>query len=117
MSLDFDKPIRTRDGRKVRILCTDAEGLEDGETIVALVEGVGEPLYYHSDGRFIAVSEDRRDLVNYDPGYTKVMVLLSTPDGGVVARQADAVKLDSYKKLGDFRVTIKDGKLLKVELL
>lgn len=36
--LDFTKLIKTRDGRDVRILCTDAQ-LYDGRTIVAVING------------------------------------------------------------------------------
>lgn len=36
MSLDLSKPVQTRDGRKVRILCTDAGG---ERPVVGLIDG------------------------------------------------------------------------------
>ena len=119
MTLDINKPIRTRDGREVRILCTDATGLENGETIVALVQGVAEPLMYFASGQYVTgVPYHRNDLVNYDPGYTKVMVLCDIGNGELAAYQSDSWKGPvPFKRLGDFRITIKEGVLYNVELL
>jgi hypothetical protein len=41
MTLDLSKPVQTRDGRKVRILCTERRQAE-GWTIVGLIDGPGE---------------------------------------------------------------------------
>lgn len=66
--------VRTKSGRKVRILCTDAKSY-DREDIVALVEsenGKSENiLRYYSDGRLISDSSDsgdrNKDLIIYIP--------------------------------------------------
>ena len=51
MSVDFSRPVQTRDGRKVRILCTD---LNNGDgTVVAAVEwGSGEAIVQYSGGQY-----------------------------------------------------------------
>src|SRR5574337_1045860 len=52
MSFDVNTPVRTKDGRKARILCTDRK-CKSRATMLALVEGtdgVEELHYYYPDG-------------------------------------------------------------------
>jgi hypothetical protein len=86
MSIDFTKPVQTRDGRKVRILCTDAKSAAGA--IVGLVISAGNQEYvehWFSDGCFMAdKTNDDRDLINVPPPKTKVQVevrLVQTSDG------------------------------------
>lgn len=44
MKLDLNKPVQTRDGRKARIICTDAKG---AHPIIALIEGDPYEEVYH----------------------------------------------------------------------
>ena len=46
--IDFSKPVKTRDGRAVRILCTDAPG---GWPVVGIVELFSHPHRWACDGR------------------------------------------------------------------
>lgn len=46
--IDFTKPVRTRDGRKVRILCTDDDS---PRPIIGLLHGIG-PLSWTETGMF-----------------------------------------------------------------
>jgi hypothetical protein len=118
MTLDLNKPIRTRDGRAVRILCTDAIGLENGETIVALVQGCLTPQMFYSDGVWTRACEDPIDLVNYEPAYTKILALYKGNEtGALVAYELNSLVGESLSAVGEFRVTIKEGKLCNVELL
>lgn len=39
--IDFAKPVQTRDGRKVRILCTDRKPEPGGHTVIGLVTSGG----------------------------------------------------------------------------
>lgn len=67
MPLDLTKPIRTRDGTKVRILCTDAQCLngDERQPIVGLVEGLTEPVSWGADGSYMASQSGHiLDLVN-----------------------------------------------------
>ncbi len=47
--LDFTKPVTTRDGRAVRILCTDGQGRRP---VVGFVEGDEYPSTWSKDGTF-----------------------------------------------------------------
>jgi len=67
MSIDFTKPVQTRDGRKARVICTDVNSKL--HAVVAVI-GVnvnypGEEIVvsYTSDGNF-GMSETPLDLVN-----------------------------------------------------
>lgn len=71
MPLDLSKPVQTRDGRKVRILCTDRKAAthERRYPVVALVsdrDGADECVYYFTlDGEFNCFGRDQSsDLVN-----------------------------------------------------
>jgi hypothetical protein len=63
--LDLTKPVTTRDGRAVRILCTDRKA--DDWTVVGLVTEVDgkETLYtFLSDGKYSKAGTSRADLIN-----------------------------------------------------
>jgi len=68
MAFDPTKPVQTRDGRKVRILCTDLKGREPF-TIVAAHEGLNSPCEtvatFTSEGAILsAAMQSQCDLVN-----------------------------------------------------
>lgn len=68
MTFDPNKPVQTRDGKKVRIVATDLKG-GLGETICALVTcNNGEiPISYYHEGRYLnthTLTEHQWDLVN-----------------------------------------------------
>lgn len=68
MTFDPKKPVQTRDGRKVRIVCTDAKA-SDQYPILALVEeqsGYECTVLYSESGRYRASKSDEHplDLVN-----------------------------------------------------
>lgn len=60
MPLDLSKPVQTRDGRKVRILCTDGH---ESWPIVGLIEGVTYPDVWRADGSYGAINP-HADIVN-----------------------------------------------------
>ena len=63
--LDLTKPVRTRDGRKVRILCTDGPGKYP---ICGYKEGFDAPCTWRTDGRFAdSGAYSGNDLVNIEP--------------------------------------------------
>ena len=76
MSIDFSKPVQTRDGRKVRILCTD--GPRQCFPVVGFVDGDSFPHMWTSSG-YWCQGNDRnceRDLMNVPPKKVKVEVRL-----------------------------------------
>lgn len=58
-------PVETRDGRKARIICKDAN---DTKKIVALVTtmGIEVPMNFYENGRFSLVDVTSDDLLNVD---------------------------------------------------
>ncbi len=78
MTLDLTKPVQTRDGRKVRILCTDRNGSK--HPVVGLIDTYGDrklemPHTWTSDGKFNSVEVDHEaDLVNVPPAKKTVQV-------------------------------------------
>lgn len=59
--IDFTKPIETRDGRTIRILCTNRSGKFP---IVGLLDEKEDLLSWHVDGYFYEDKESLLDLVN-----------------------------------------------------
>lgn len=66
--IDFTKPVQTRDGRPVRILCTDRKDSLSSETIVGLVEDhEGEAIYtWNANGSYFGTDDEEcsDDLIN-----------------------------------------------------
>jgi hypothetical protein len=73
--LDLSKPIQTRDGRRVRILCTDAECTHMGnpQPIVGVV-GTHAPTSWSADGVYADGSYSNNDLINVPAQKKKVQV-------------------------------------------
>ena len=59
--IDWTKPVRTKDGRAVRVLCTDGPG---DYPVVGFIDGVDGPECWHADGRYFESFGDNRDLEN-----------------------------------------------------
>lgn len=63
--LDLTKPVQTRDGRAVRILCTDAQGQFPVVALVTDQEGKEQVVMYTANGRLYLEGFDSNfDLVN-----------------------------------------------------
>ena len=63
--LDITKPVQTRDGRKVRILCTDAHIQDDFEIVGIVYNNSTNQLdYWKSNGSCYASEESIDDLIN-----------------------------------------------------
>lgn len=62
--IDLTKPVQTRDGRRVRVLCTDVKG--ESNSVVGLVDGGNTETcqIWHGDGSYIPNSESSQDLIN-----------------------------------------------------
>lgn len=122
MTKKFDptKPVQTRDGLPARIICTDAEGLEDGPefTIVAIVDG--EVGMYTDEGQFISDCLDPRDLVNV-PERVERFYGVSSIIGrlGPSCATAEGAREDPWgrKILPVLRIAYEDGLPVEVELI
>ena len=62
--IDLTKPVQTRDGRKVRVLCTDRLGYES--VVCLITEGDGREVVAcrAPGGQFLTDKESGRDLIN-----------------------------------------------------
>jgi hypothetical protein len=78
--LDITQPVQTRDGRKARIICHDANS---DEAIIALVAdegGIEHALSYYLDGRWVLRRESGADLINVPQKHTVWAVIASEAD-------------------------------------
>jgi hypothetical protein len=64
MKIDITKPVRTRDGRSVRILCTDKKGNYPIVGLVTNEDGSETVCSYRLDGVYYSAGESGCDLVN-----------------------------------------------------
>lgn len=74
-NLDLRKPVQNGEGIKYTILATDVReeipGVStvrfEGQTLLALGEGRSSPQYFYPDGRYVATTDVRYDLMNVPP--------------------------------------------------
>lgn len=116
--LDFSKPITTRDGRAVRILCTDLVRKQDRrvetETIVAIVGG--EVMEYYADGVWSRNGvHPEHNLINPRPRVKRTVFLNVYPESDVVEytvcahlskEKADKAAMGTTKRLACVEVSI-----------
>jgi hypothetical protein len=100
VTIDFTKPVQTRDGRPVRILCTDAPSCYP---VVGLIEDEGRPIVWTLAG-YWSEGNDRNyqlDLMNSPPPKKKVNVEIRLwEDAGGVVRSASNA-MHTGKEWGD----------------
>lgn len=61
MSIDFTKPVQTKNGRKVRVFCTDRN---DPYPVVVWFDDEKRTAFYTSEGRSFIGAESPFDLMN-----------------------------------------------------
>lgn len=109
---DFTQPVRTRDGRPARIVCTNARGRYPIVALVAAKDGTESPISFTAAGRLVEGDEDDLDLVNIPPEPRRLEVNLwlyagtrEDPDA-VWWAPVDRVIADC---IGSVRVTLVEG--------
>lgn len=110
---DPTKPVRTRNGRAVRILCTDAQLA--GDSIVALVEN--EPTNQHrsvefmhsyrADGRYVGGTQHNLDLVNVPQRHVRYINVYRASSGYLSRDIADANASDA--RIACLRLDFEEG--------
>jgi hypothetical protein len=104
-TLDLTKPVQTRGGSPIRIVCTDVKGAEFN--IVALIfrDGKEWVINYREHGRWLGpMNESIYDLVNVPEKKTySVKLLKSKLTGGVFTSTCPTLHLDQnhYEVLGE----------------
>ena len=92
--LDFTKPITTRDGRKIRILCTDGPNKE--YPIVGYVDNDIFEYHWKSNGSYLVLRQDSNDLIN-PPIKRKVEFWVNVyPDGMEMRVHKSKERADEY---------------------
>lgn len=90
MSIKWDQPIQTRDGRPVRVLCTDRKGAGLRPVIALLqnADGSETELHRHLDGR---AERDARccDIINVPMKHTQWLNVYSASMGYQTKELAD----------------------------
>lgn len=116
MTFDPNKPVQTRDGRKVRIICTDKRGLYP---IVALIsDGYGESCSTHSGGGKFSINregDDPHDLINVPECKTLWANVYNSGLQLTHKSRKAAVKVRGSGALGLASLTIEDGKIIAFE--
>lgn len=116
--IDWSKPVRTRDGRAVRVLCTDCES-PSGYPVLALVKishGYERVHSYTLEGKYRKTGSDSPyDLVNV-PEVTNLWVNVYPNDvnGHTSKKEADYWAEDGRVAL--LRLLIADGVLIDMTI-
>lgn len=76
--LDFSKPVRTKDGRQVRIVCTD--GPDTNFPVIGIIQGERFVNYWNFNGNDPSLLH--RDLVNVEPEVFYYMNIYERTPGG-----------------------------------
>lgn len=93
--IDFTRPVRTKDGSKVRVLCTDCPGKYP---VIGIIEGDNEPRNWTLEGRFHS-QEHSWDLENEPQRIKKYANIYRDGDEYWVAGPLQ----DTYEKAKDYK--------------
>lgn len=122
MSIDFTKPVQTRDGRKARVICTDVNSKL--QAVVAVIEvnanypGEEIVVSYTSDGNF-GMFETPLDLVNVPERHSVWMNEYKKekchPFGGLSSTRSlcDDVCLTATERTAVIEIVYEDSKFVK----
>lgn len=118
---DHTKPVRTRDGRPARIICTDAEGLV-GNYERPIIAIVGERIRTYTDGGFFYLNqtEGPHDLVNVQERIERFYGVSSIIGRlGPSCATAEDARKDPWERkiLPVIRIAYEDGQPVEVELI
>ena len=101
MSFDVNKPVQTRDGRKARIICTDAKG---NRPIVALAErnsGDEYASWHGSNGRWWPSGDETGDdLINIPEKRWAVIYEIEEEGYGVLVTTHEEILTDVKRTAG-----------------
>ncbi len=111
--ISMDRKYRTRDGREVRLLCTDAPGKR---RVVSLI-GSEVYRYYAHGGYWETLGTDHRDLIEVKPERTGWLNMYVRLDGtaypGVRLHSsknvADEVSAENAGRIACVPITFRDG--------
>ncbi len=116
MTFDPTKPVKTRDGRKARIICTDAN---NHQPIVALITESNGHEYnrnYTKDGfYFIGIGKSDSDLINIPERRIRWTNVYAYHADGSYLTQELADENAAARRLGVLKLTYEDDQLVDHE--
>ncbi len=120
MSVDWTKPVERRDGRKVRVLCTDRKGLST-PVIVLVTDADGskeEYCPYQISGIFMTGGQTSdKDIINSPVRYSRWTNKYSSYFGYITHHsKEEALAADSPLRLYLLREDYVDGKIVSVHI-
>lgn len=88
--IDLTKPVQTRDGRKVRVLCTDRKGSSNSIVGLIVLEGGKEYVQtWEANGNFVTSGDAPADLINVPD---KRVVWVNMYPGPIMSAEASSRK-------------------------
>jgi len=110
--IDLTKPVQTRDGRKVRVLCTDMKSETPIVGVVTQPAGKEEACWWYADGRYSLTPGHSADLINVPD--TRVVWVNMYPESSSAAgachrSQAKADKYAATSRIACVRVEYEVG--------
>jgi hypothetical protein len=116
MAIDLNKPVQTRDGRKVRIVATDVKGVYP---IIALVEAddCEDVNTYTADGYYFSGGDEETDddLVNVVERVERYFEVFPAMHGYASKEEALAFGSGPQYRAGLVKITFEDGKVVSAE--
>lgn len=116
--IDFNKPVQTRDGRKVRILCTD--GQHPIFPIVGFIGDEADVYEWTRDGAYNDQSfrQEDVDIINVPERVERWLNIYPGNVGSINSsrKNADESVDSSARRIGVIRITYEDGKPVAVAL-
>lgn len=117
MTFDPTKPVQTRDGRKARIICTDAKKKQPIVALVLRSDGTEDVVYHNANGFYYPRSgaESEHDLINIPEQMIRWSnVYEDTAVGPFSSRQRADNSAAEYR-IGILKLIYEDGKLVDHE--
>ena len=111
MKLDLDKPLQTRDGSSVRILCRYKKGPENARVIGLVTHCNGDESVFSWSiaGRYLITRESRYDLVNIPVKHTVWVNFEVSPFAYTHLSKAEAETSRNADCIATVEVTFTEG--------
>ena len=115
--IDWTKPVQTRDGRKVRVLCTDADA-KDQVVGLLRVPGKGMPEFVQTwriDGMFAPPHKSANDLINTPTKREGWIVIDKDESMSPIVYAAASSHVYTSKELAERHHRMPFGKIVRIE--
>jgi hypothetical protein len=116
MSVDWNKPIQTRDGRKARVVCMDRKDYQSHRTYMCLVDNNGtEAVWFYKSNGYIRDDNknDDLDIINV-PEEHEIEIRFCKNSKGTICHVCMSLsspcrECHDFKEIAKKKITIKEG--------